>query len=394
MDIKSVVPLDENSLIEHAKANTGLSDFGDESWYEPFKVLIKSLDEEANLNLMGRLMNRSDILNSLEQRLKIEDTYKKHPEIDEQEIVKPLMIVGQGRSGTSALHNMMSQDPDVNALLQWTASFPCPPPEAATYNTDPRIALCDQRIKQIPRVVPEVTAMHEFAAELPIENPFLHFFCFRTLTFFNGFGGYVPSYTAYMQTQDLSIQYEYEKRILKLLQWKNPCRNWVLKNPAAMMEFPALFKVFPDIRLVWIHRDPVKALSSMINLVGSLFWARSDKPAMGEALAMYTNAEASAQLLNMPIDLLENGVIPKDVLCNVQYQDFMQDPVKVAQTIYEYFGIKFTDAAQQAISKYMADNPRSSRPVHKYNLGDSEQIKIERKAYKRYQDYFNVPSEI
>ena len=394
MDIKGIVPLDENSLIENAKANTGLSDFGDDNWYEPFGVLVRSLDEEANLNLVGRLMNRSDVLNYLEQRLKIEDTYKRHPEIDEQEIVNPMLIVGQGRSGTSVLQNMLSQDPDVNSLLQWMASFPCPPPESANVDSDPRIAVCDQRIKQIPRVVPEVTAMHEFAAELPIENPFLHFLCFRTLTFFNAFGGYVPSYTAYMQTQDLSIQYEYEKRVLKLLQWKNPCRNWVVKSPTAMMEFPALLKVFPDVRLVWIHRDPVKALSSMINLAGTLFWARTDQPAMGDALAMYTNAQASAQLLNGPIDMLEDGVLKKETLCNVQYLDFMKNPVGVAESIYGYFDIEMTDVARNAMGQYMRDNPRSSRPVHKYDLGDAEQIDKDRVAYKRYQDYFNVPDEV
>ena len=111
MDIQGVVPLDENSLIETAKRNTGLDDFGDDDWREPFQVLIKSLEEESELHLIGRLMARSDLLMHLEGRLWIEDTYKKHPEIDEQQIVKPLLIMGQGRSGTTGLHHMLSNDP-------------------------------------------------------------------------------------------------------------------------------------------------------------------------------------------------------------------------------------------------------------------------------------------
>ena len=81
-------------------------------------------------------------------------------------------------------------------------------------------------------------------------------------------------------------------------------------------------------------------------------------------------------------------------MCNVQYQDFMQDPIKVAAAIYDHFSMPFTDAARDAMSQYMQDNPRSSRPKHEYKLGDAEQIKAEREAYRRYQEYFNVPNEI
>ena len=103
LDIKSVVPLDENSLLACAKANTGLTDFGSDDWYEPFKILIKSYEEEANLSLVGRIMTRSDLITHLEARLRVEDTYKKHPEIDDQVIKAPFFIVGSGRCGTSAL---------------------------------------------------------------------------------------------------------------------------------------------------------------------------------------------------------------------------------------------------------------------------------------------------
>src|SRR5919199_264923 len=91
MDIKAIVPLDENSLLASARANTGLDDFGDEAWHEPFQVLIKALDDEAELNLLGRIMTRADLLMFLEGRLRIEDTYRRHPEIDDEVITKPLV---------------------------------------------------------------------------------------------------------------------------------------------------------------------------------------------------------------------------------------------------------------------------------------------------------------
>lgn len=395
MDIKSVVPLDKNSLLEHARANTGLTDFGDDNWHEPFEVLVKSLDEEANLNLMGRLMTRMDMLNCLEQRLKIEDTYKRHPEINDVEVASPLVVVGQGRSGTSVLQNLLAQDPDNNSLLHWSAYAPCPPPETGSYANDPRIEWTHPRITQISRVTPELESTHEFSAMLPIESPHIHAFSFRSAIYFTGYsGGNIPGYAEYMSTQDGTLPFEYEKRILKLLQWKNPCRNWVFKSPALLLEFRDYFKVFPDANLVWIHRDPVKALSSMVSHIGNLFWSHTDTPNFGEAFQPFVNAEAGAHMLSAPIEMLESGSIPKKTLCNVQYQDFMQDPVNVAEVIYRYFGIEMTQAARQAMSNYMRDNPRSSRPKHSYQLGDAEQIRAEREAYRRYQTYFNVPNEI
>jgi hypothetical protein len=123
LDLKSVVPLDERSLIDHAKANTGLSEFGIDDWVEPFRIFLKALDEEADLTLLGRLMTRSDILMHLEARLRIEDTYKQYPEIDEQQLAAPVLIIGSGRSGTSALQNLLALDPDNGTPKHWEALF-------------------------------------------------------------------------------------------------------------------------------------------------------------------------------------------------------------------------------------------------------------------------------
>ena len=395
MDIKSVVPLDENSLLEHARSNTGLSDFGDDNWHEPFQVLVRSLDEEADLHLMGRLMARSELLTLLEQRLQIEDAYKHNPEIDDVEIVRPLLIVGQGRSGTSALQNLLAKDPDNNSLLHWHSYFPCPPPTASTYDTDPRIALSHPRITQISRVTPEIEASHEFGAMLPIETPHIHAFSFRSAIFFSAYnGGGITSYVDYMKLQDGKLTYQYEKRVLKILQWKNPRRNWVFKSPSLLLDLPNYFEVFPDTGLVWIHRDPVKALSSMVSFMGNIFSCRTDNPRFGEALLPFLDAEAGGRMLNASIEALESSAIPDGALCNVQYSDFMKDAVKVAESIYDYFGLEMSEEAHQCMTKYMQAYPRSSRPKHKYQMGNEEKIRQERKFYRRYQEYFSVSNEV
>ena len=394
MDIKSVVPLDENSLIATAKANTGLDDFGDDDWYEPFQILTKSFDSDSELNLMGRLMTRADLLCALESRLQVEDTFKRHPEINDEEIIKPLYIIGQGRSGTSMLLNMLAADPDSGTTLQWEAMLPCPPPEKESYLTDPRIEKADGLIQLVNHVVPELESMHEYAARVPTELVNLHYLTFHS-PWWLSFGGQSQAYGEYLQKTDMRHVYQYQKRLLKLLQWKNPRKHWVVKSALCINNIPEILETYPDVGFVWPHRDPVKALSSAVNIMGTLFWSRSDNPFNGNEFDSVTNANLSAMSLTTPIDLLESGELPKERLCNLFYSELVADPIGQAARIYEYFDMEFTDRGRAALQKYMDNNPRSSRPEHKYHAGgDAEQIKVERAAYRRYQEYFGVPSEI
>ncbi|PWI06635.1 sulfotransferase [Streptomyces sp. NWU339] len=393
MDIKGLVPLDEHSLINTAKANTGLDDFGDDSWYEPFKVLVRALNEEAQLNLMGRLMTRSDLLLFLEARLNLEETYKRNPEIEDEQIEKPLIIVGQGRSGTTFLQNMLAADPNNGTITNWEVMFPCPPPEKTTYQGDPRIQKADRLITQWNRVTPEIESMHEFAGPLPTENIHLHCLAFRSpgwLTLL----GQIPSYVQYMRTQDAALPYEYEKRVLKLLQWKNPRRQWVLKSPYTLTQMPDVLRVYPDACFIWTHRDPVRSLASVVNLIGTFYWMRTDHPFTADSLTQLTNAELSAGMLGLPIEWLENGSLPRSQLFNIQYQDFVRDPIGTAEQIYRAFDIELTPAGRQAMQTHVSENVRSNRPAHRYEFGSEELVSRERAAFKRYQEYFQVPDEV
>ena len=277
LDIKSVIPLEENSLLKAAKENTGHSDFGVEDWYQPFKVLIKALDQEAEMTLMGRIMARSDIILYLQARLQVEDTYKRHPEIDDEQITKPILIVGQGRSGTSALMNLLSYDPENGVCKTWEAYFPCPPPEKATYLTDPRSARADKLITQWNRVVPEMPSVHEFTGEIPTESIQLLCLAFQSPSWFT-MTSPVNSYVEFVTKIGMLPAFRYKKRVMKLLQWKNPRQHWVLKSPDATRHMLEALEVFPDITLVWPHRDPVKAMSSAVNTLGLLAWTRTDRP--------------------------------------------------------------------------------------------------------------------
>jgi hypothetical protein len=117
--LREMVPLDQRSLMDGAKTMTGLTDFGEDDWREPFEVLLKSLEEEAELTLTGRLATRSEIVLWLRTRLMLTDLFKRHPEILDTPVEKPIFIAGLGRSGTSILQELLHQDPRLRTPLFW-----------------------------------------------------------------------------------------------------------------------------------------------------------------------------------------------------------------------------------------------------------------------------------
>ena len=394
-DLDSVVPLDEQSLLDAARARTGLADFGngdDGEWHESFQIFIKSLREEANLNLMGRLMTRSDLVNMLAARLEIEETYKRHPEIDDEQIVKPVMIVGQARTGTSLLLNVLSQDLGNGSLKHWECMFPCPPPEKATYFTDPRIARADHLVEQWNRVNPEMVSCHEFNARVPTEASHA-----MTLNFagapFLALLGQTPTHVAYQQKQGLQPGLRYQKRLLKLLQWKNPRKHWILKAPDAILYMPELLKVYPDMNFVWTHRDPLKAADSVVNMYGNCMWIRSDTPMLAGVLDQMISADFADFILNQPIDWMEQGVIAKERICNIRFLELERDPVAEIQKLYAQFGMTMTDEALHAMRQYMRDHPRAARPPANYTSATNDSVRSERQALRRYQEYFGIENE-
>ena len=392
-DLPSVVPLDAESLVASAVRNTGLSDFGDgDGWRERFEILVRSLDSEADLTLMGRLMTRSDLVITLEARLRIEDEFKRHPEIADEEIVKPLLIVGQGRSGTSFLQNLLAADPNNGTESNWEAQFPCPPPEAATYDCDPRIERADGLTTMWNRVTPEIESMHEFNGRVPTESIHVHCIAFASLSWFD-LMGQCPSYTMHMIQQDPADAYRYEKRVLQLLQWRNPRRTWVLKSPVMLLHMPSVLEVFPDAGFVWTHRDPVKAVSSVVSLVGTLHWMRSDSPFLGDSQGQFTKPDLAAGMMAQPIGWLQSGALAPERLCNIQYTDFVRDPMASVAHIYEYFGLELSDESRGAMQRYLDEHHRSDRPAHKYDLGTDAEVAMEREAFRPYQEYFDVADE-
>ena len=389
-DLSAVVPLDEASLIAHARNRTGLEDFGSDLWREPFAVYVKSLEEEAQLTLMGRLMARNDIILWLSTRLQVTDLLARHPEILDEEIKAPMFIVGLPRSGTSILFELLAQDPEVGVPLMWEALQPCPPPEAATYTSDARIAQAHQLFTQWSRVAPAFGSMHEMRGDIPAECGLLMASTF--ISDHNASLHQTPSYSAWLAQADYLPVYQFHKEMLQVLQWKNPRKRWLLKAPEHQVHLQTLLQVYPDARIVQTHRDPIKCMASTTSLMGTLYQMRSDQPFNAQMFEDIIMGEATAARLNGVIDQRATGTVPTRNIADSRYQDLMDDPMTCIEGIYAHFEMPFGDAARVAMQGYWQDKPRGKFGAHTYEIEDGRNA--ERQLFARYQSTYNVPDEI
>ena len=391
MDIKRVVPLNPDELMATAIQATGFSDFGADYWLEGFHVFIDALENEADLHLFGRIMARSDILNWLQARLGIEAAYAQNPEIEDEIIDQPVIVTGLPRAGTSILFELLAQDPQFGSPRNWEILFPYPPPEAATYETDPRIGQCEQLVTQWNRVTPTFAAMHELGAEIPNECIVAMSYTFLTE---NLPGQYqIPSYNAWYYQQDLRPAYADYKRMLKLLQWKNPRQHWLLKAPSHLGNLPVVFDTFPDARVVITHRDPIVAQASVTNLLGTLYWMRSSQDFDAGAFENLMTPEAGAARLNGVVDLLDSGTVPTAQIHHFLYADLVSTPANALTRLYQEFGEPISTDALTAMQRYLENKPQGKFGKHNYSIGEQQEIELKRGLYERYQSYFGIPNE-
>jgi hypothetical protein len=392
MDINSLVPLDPTEMIETAKRNTGFDDFGADDWREPYAVFVKALNEEAGLHPFGRLLARQDVLIWLEALLGVQAAFNQHPEIDDEIIDAPVIIAGLPRSGTSILFEILSQDAQFGSPRQWEMMFPYPPPERATYETDPRIEKCQHLVTQWNRVTPTYATMHEMDARLPNECILA-----QACTFVSEMqpGLYqVPSYLNWViNNANWEYPYRFYKRMLKLWQWKNPRKHWLLKAPSHLNYLPVLFKVFPDARLVMTHRDPIKAQASVISLMGTIYWQRSDKPIEVEAFESLFEPAATSAKLGRIIDWIETGTIPRERVFSLQYQDLIKQPIATVGEFYRQAGLEYSAETERHIKNYLAQKPQGKFGKHNYSAGELEEIQRKREFFRHYQQYFGVADE-
>lgn len=382
--------LDSDALLRAAERSTGLEDFGDPWFREGLDTLTRALVDEAELTPLGRILVRADLVMSLENRLRLEDWRSRHPEIADEKIERPLVVIGMARTGTTILHNLLARDRRNRVPMTWEVDHPFPPPESATRDDDPRIAEVDARLDRVDELIPDFKKMHPMGALHPQE-------CVRILSnelasMIYELSFHVPSYRSWLHEQaDLRPAYRGHRRMLQHLQWRHPGR-WVLKSPCHLWHLDAFLSEYPDALLVQTHRDPLSILSSLTSLATTLRAMYGARVAPVEIAREW--AELNADALNASVDARESQLVDPSRVIDIQFRELVRDPIGTVKRVYDFAGIEMTEEATDAIKAHWDENPADKHGKHAHRFSETGlDLETERDRVRRYQDYFDVPVE-
>jgi hypothetical protein len=375
-----------DELMARAMAAVSLDNFGEDSFREGLERLVASADTEARFSEMGKAAFEVQIVNMLRCRLEVEDWYARHPEIDDQQIVAPLIGLGLPRTGSTALSNMLAEDPAVRVIRNWEANEPCPPPRSATEHADPRIDKALESLARRNRLFPRMKAMVPSTATGPTECQTFMGYDFKS-QLFQAFA-YIPSYVAWLNHDaDLVPTYRYVKRVLKLLQWRCPPNRWRLKNPSHSLFIEALSQVFPDARFWMTHRDIASVVPSVADLYYELSCAYSDhvdKKALGGQ-----NADWTELGLRRVIAFRDAGNDHR--FFDIHFAPFQKDPFPVLVHLYKFLGEPFSDEVRARMQAWRENTPRDRHGIHIYDAAefglDPDAL---RERFRFYDERFNV----
>jgi Sulfotransferase family len=388
--VARVVSLDLDDLLAAACKRTGLSEYGDPGFREPLAVLLDAFERDANLSALGRIASRGLVLQLLANRLRIEDLFRRHPEIEREPIERPIIIAGLPRTGTTHLHNLISQDPSLRSLPYWESLEPVPDPreKPGSDGRDPRVVRCEQGLAMVHRVMPLFPLMHEMTPDARHEEIQLLAIAFSTMLFESSY--FVPSYAEWYKKSDQRPAYRYLRRCLQALQWLRGPKRWVLKSPQHLEQQAALIEIFPDATFVQTHRDPLRITASLCTMIayGNRMNARRVDPV---AVGRYWAARTEDLLRG---SITGRGALPPAQVVDVHFKQFMKDDVATAERVLEFAGHPVTDAARAAIRAYLDANPRGKHGTIDYRLEDVGLDPAERRAALRfYSDHFGVEDE-
>ncbi|HSC76872.1 MAG TPA: sulfotransferase [Pseudomonadales bacterium] len=378
-----LVKLDEKKLIDAAKYKTGLSDFGDDSFREGLQVLLHSLNTEANLNPMGQVIAYDMIFKLLSGRLQIIDQIKKHPDILQQEIRKPLVIAGLPRTGTTILQSLLCEDPAARFLYTWEALQPCPPVKGR----DNRSENVEQQLAMMLKFVPGFAAIHPLGAMLPQECLALMAFNFVSVQFELNF--HVPSYQAWYWKQDLVPTLQFHKQCLQWFQYVNPKQHWVLKTPPYLSAMEPLLAVYPDACIIQTHRDPARVMVSVSSLYYAIHALGCDVETPQRVGKLQT--ENWARHLAAGIQTRKKMADNPARFIDVYFEELLDNPVACVEKIYRHFGMPWKDALEMRMDAFMLQNGREKHGRHDYTAAmfglDEQELD---KTFREYREYFGI----
>lgn len=383
-------PFDAAALIDTAQRRSGFKDFGDVPFREPLGLLLQSYAEEADLNLIGRLAARWDVLRFLSNLLRLRAEESSAPAIAQEPIRQPIFITGLPRSGTTFLHSLLAEDPANLVPRCWQTVFPYPLRGGTAGAADRRAGLVDRQLRLFTWLAPDFPKVHPISARSPQECSEITAHVFRSLRFDTTH--HVPSYRMWLDGAGHVEAYRFHKAFLQHLQHQSGPGQWVLKCPDHIFAIAAIREVYPDARFVFVHRDPTKVLASLVRLTEVLrrpFTRRLDRLRIGRQESDRW-AEGAARL----IAASEAGDTARDAIFHVQYTDLAGDPWGTVVALYQHFGVSLSAEAKARIRRLIAaTSPRGER-AGAYRMEDfGLEPKAERRRFGDYIAHFRIDAE-
>ncbi len=388
-DPARLVSLDADEMLAVAVESVGLSDFGDEpGWEAGYRALCGALDENAQLNVVGRLSARGEIIRNLQNRLRLVHYWQANPEALAAEVSTPVFVSGPPRTGTTILLELLALDPNLRGVRGHEAHFPLGTLPGT--GADP-LACSEPEQEFWADIQPEFMTMHELRGDLPVEC--IHF-CqpeFRSWHWpmMHAIGDLaergVPA--------DFDAVYRWHKNFLQTLQHVDGApAQFLLKSPAHMGTLPDLFAAYPNARVILTHRDPVRFVGSVANITTTMHWMRSDAvtPSENGPIMLFVYQ----MMMGMVMGQRASGEVPDDQIADLLFRDLMSDPVAAVQAAYDRLGLEFSDVLADAIPAYLAEKPKDKFGKHVYDpvaLGLDESTI--RAGFADYITHHNIPLE-
>jgi hypothetical protein len=356
------IRLDVDALHGEAESIAGLSDWGpDDSYLKPLRILMSAVEAMRPGRGLQTQVNDT-VIQQLVTRLRLASDARENPEVLRQAIAAPVVITGLSRSGTSLMHDLLAQDPEARAPLYWEVASPWPAPDAATFDSDPRIGQYEAELRSMLASQPELRTMHLWGATRPEECNAIMEQHFTSRTPFSKWA--VPAQVDWLLTNRPEGQFRTHKRVLQQLQWHGPRGRWTLKSPSHVMDLEGLCAAYPDARIVWTHREPADALASCASLITPLrrmFATESEPTAVGPAVSRMMGG-AFEKGLQSRLDPAIDGRI-----LDISYRHLVQDPVGTVARIHAHFNLPFTAAFEVRLRSYLADHPKGKHGTHRYS---------------------------
>ena len=389
---KNPVELSIGAVLDAATLRTGLEDFGPDDYRERLELWLSEIDEDPERTPLGRSSIYNDCVRYASNRLLAHDLLLRHPEIHDQEIVKPIIVIGLPRSGTTHLVNLIAADQRLRSMPLWEGQEPVPNPknEPRDDGVDPRYARSDAGWQAMKMGSPLIASMHPMSPDHIHEELELQL---RDFTSYNHeWVARVPKWRDYYLAHDQTRHYESLKTMLKVLQWYRPRERWVLKCPQHLEQSGPLMTTFPDATIVVTHRDPVSVVQSAITMLtyGARMMYTSTRPDF--YLEYWT--DRIRRLLEASVR--DRHLLPSERTTDVLFHELMSDDMGTVERIYEVAGLDMTNEARAQIAGYIADHPRGKDGQVVYDLRkdfDADPNDV-RAGFDFYLDRFDIRKEV